>query len=163
MLDITVKDILNFLKIEKKDLSEKELLTKIKNISVNSKIVKENTMFVPLKREKTDGAERLSATWRRSESNYKTREPYGIRVLLLRSPRLSSLCTPLRLLRQTVPKRRSNQKRSITKNGDAFGRPRSFCRLSGVFFEILIKMNSFFCKKSCKPWKTVLYYPRIVK
>ena len=55
MLDITVKDILNFLQIEKKDLSEKELLTKIKNISVNSKIVKENTMFVPLKGEKTDG------------------------------------------------------------------------------------------------------------
>ena len=55
MLNITIKDILNFLQIEKKDLSEKELLTKIKNISVNSKIIKENTMFVPLKGKKTDG------------------------------------------------------------------------------------------------------------
>ena len=45
MLDITVKDILNFLQIEKKDLSEKELLTKIKNISVNSKIIKEKIIF----------------------------------------------------------------------------------------------------------------------
>ena len=52
---ITVKDIFNFLKIDTKDISKEELFKKIDNISVNSKCVGENTLFVPLKGEKTDG------------------------------------------------------------------------------------------------------------
>ena len=52
---ITVKDIFNFLKIDTKNISREELSKKVDSISVNSKFIEGNALFVPLKGEKTDG------------------------------------------------------------------------------------------------------------
>ncbi len=55
MTKITVKDIFNFLKIDTRNISREELSKKVDSISVNSKCIEGNALFVPLKGEKTDG------------------------------------------------------------------------------------------------------------
>lgn len=77
MLNLTIRDILTFLNINFENISSDFLCLKVENISVNSKAIRKNTLFIPLKGERVDGHKYIKEALKNGAVAALARESYA--------------------------------------------------------------------------------------